>query len=331
MDCQRDTAGDIYGRPEHRWATQPHPSARIPFPLNTRTPEPDTRMIRGLKREAYRLRLTEDLISMKVRLVQGGRPTRTDLAALARVHTQALENVAVLCGGSSGAPPPSEMGTLGLRSTDVEVMSYDPRWPLFFGIEAEIIRNRLGALAIAVHHIGSTSIPGMPAKPLVDIAVSVDPEALPARLADYILAMESIGYRFYGDFGHRGGYYFSKHDGALQTFTVQFHSSDSWDLARLLKFRDAARQDPDLFRDYSTVKVALASALGGNRGLYYWYKGHWLNDRLLVERGPDAWGNWFLLAQYPTMFQMALRFAVSRLRPRSLGPGLSPMAIRRRR
>lgn len=287
-------------------------------------------MIRGLKREAYRLRLKEDLVSMKVRFLQRGRPTRVDLAVLARVHTRALQNVAVLCGCSAGASPPSETGTLGLRSTDVEVMSYDPRWPLFFSIEADIIRNRLGALAVAVHHIGSTSIPGMPAKPLVDIAVSVDPSALPARLTEYVVAMESVGYRFYGDFGHRGGYYFSKHDGALQTFTAQFHSSDSWDLARLLRFRDSARADAILFRDYSEVKVALASALGGNRGLYYWYKGHWLNDRLLAERGPDAWGHWFLLAQYPTMAQMALRFALSRLRPRSLGPGLSPMAIRGR-
>ncbi len=268
---------------------------------------------------------------MKVRFLQGGRPRAGDHASLARVHKRALENIAALREQSPARPPAPAGGAIGLAWRAVDVVAYDPGWPLLFKAEAERIRGRLGSLAADVHHVGSTSIPGMPAKPLIDIAVSVDPAALPSRLGDCIKAMEGVGYRFYGDFGHRGGYYFSKDEGSVQTFTAQFHASDSWDLSRLLGFRDAARSDPELFREYSEVKVALASALGRNRGVYYWYKGHWLNERLLKDRGPAGWGTWFLLAQYPTMIAVAARLAASSLRPRSGRPGLHPMAIRGRR
>lgn len=274
------------------------------------------------------LRLTEDLVSLKVRFLQGGRPRDGDHASLARVHRRALESIAALRSHQPVQPPAPAGGAIGLRSRAVDVVAYDAGWPIQFGAEAQRIRQALGPLAAEVYHVGSTSIPGMPAKPLIDIAVSVDPAALPARLGDCIRAMEGIGYRFYGDFGHRGGYYFSKDAGPVQTFTAQFHASGSWDLERLLGFRDAARSDPGLFREYSEVKLALASALGRNRGIYYWYKGHWLNDRLLKDRGPEGWGTWFLLAQYPTMFAMVARLAASSLRARSGRPGLHPMAIR---
>jgi GrpB-like predicted nucleotidyltransferase (UPF0157 family) len=277
---------------------------------------------------AARLRLTEDFVSLKVRFLQGGRPTAGDLASLAGAHKRALENIASAKGLGELPASGDADGPIGLGSGDVEVVPYDAGWPLLFNAEAERIRARLGPLAAAVHHVGSTSIPGMPAKPLVDLAVAVDPAALPARLREIVPAMEAIGYRYCGDFGHHGGYYFSRQEGDRQTFTAQFHASDSWDLARLLRFRDEARSNPGLFREYAEVKVALAAALGRNRGLYFWYKAHWLNDRLLEDHGPGAWGNWYLFAQYPTTIEVGLRVAAARLRPRSAGPGPHPLAIR---
>lgn len=299
--------------------------------MDRSTAEKNEALSRDIQREAYRLRLVEDMVSTKVRYFQLGRPTKGDHAALNRVHERALENVATLRNRSLPTSLAPAGGAIGLHYSAVEVVAYDPGWPLLFKAESEAIGQRLHPLEAAIHHVGSTSIPGMPAKPLIDMAISVDPAALQARLPDYISAMEALGYRFFGDFGHRGGYYFSKLSGGVQTFTAQFHASDSWDLKRLLGFRDAARADPSLFSEYSEVKIALASALGRNRGIYYWYKGHWLNDRLLTERGPTAWGTWFLLAQYPTMFRMGVRHVLSIIRPRFTGKGLHPMAIRRRK
>jgi GrpB-like predicted nucleotidyltransferase (UPF0157 family) len=291
----------------------------------------DGRPSRSLLRGSSRLRLTEDFVSLKVRLLQGCRPTAGDLASLARVHQRALANIASVRSQGGLLSPAKSAGGIGLGFGDVEVAPYDANWPVLFSAEAERIRSRLGPLAPAVHHVGSTSIPGMPAKPVIDMAVAVDPAALPAGLQEIVSAMEATGYRYCGDFGHHGGHYFSRSEGDRQTFTAQFHASDSWDLARLLRFRDEARSDPGLFREYAEVKVALAAALGGNRGLYFWYKAHWLNDRLLEDRGPGAWGTWFLLAQYPTMIEVGMRLAAARLRPRSAGPGLHPLAIRKRR
>jgi GrpB-like predicted nucleotidyltransferase (UPF0157 family) len=285
--------------------------------------------VRRLLHGASRLRLAEDYVSLKVRFLQGGRPTAGDLASLARVHQRALENVAFALHQGDRPHSGSASARIGLGTGDVEVAPYNPRWPPLFSAEAGRIQGRLGYIAAAVHHVGSTSIPGMPAKPVVDIAVAVDPKALPARLPEIVSAMEEIGYRYCGDFGHHGGFYFSKQEGDRQTFTAQFHGSDSWDLSRLLRFRDEARSEPGLFREYAEVKVALASALGRNRGLYFWYKAHWLNDRLLEDRGPEAWGTWFLLAQYPTMIEVGMRLAAAKVRPRSAG--LHPLAIRGRR
>jgi GrpB-like predicted nucleotidyltransferase (UPF0157 family) len=286
---------------------------------------------RRLLRGATRLRLMEDYVSFKVRFLQSGRPTAGDLASLARVHQKALENVAFAVGQGDRPLSGKASERIGLGTGDVEVAPYNPRWPPLFSAEAKRIQGRLGSAAPAVHHVGSTSIPGMPAKPVIDMAVAAGPAALTARLPEIVSAMEEIGYRYCGNFGHHGGHYFSRQDGNRQTFTAQFHPSDSWDLARLLRFRDEARSDPGLFREYSEVKVALASALGRNRGLYFWYKAHWLNDRLLEDRGPAAWGNWFLLADYPTTIEVALRLVAARLRPRSAGPGIHPLAIRGRR
>jgi GrpB-like predicted nucleotidyltransferase (UPF0157 family) len=286
---------------------------------------------RILLRGATRLRLAEDLVSLKVRFLRGGTPTDGDLSSLARVHQRALDNIAAARSQGSPPPPAPAGGAIGLGSADVEIAPYDAHWPLLFSAEAAKIRDRLGPLAAEVHHVGSTSIPGMPAKPLIDMAVAVAPAALAERLPEVASAMAALGYRYCGDFGHHGGHYFSKNEGTRQTFTAQFHASDSWDLARLLRFRDEARADPGLFRDYADVKVALAAALGRNRGLYFWYKAHWLNDRLLEDRGPSAWGTWFLFAQYPTMIEVGIRLGLAGLRPRSAGPGLHPLAIRRRR
>ena len=282
----------------------------------------DTLPARGLRRGAHLLRLAEDFVSLKARLFQGGRLNDGDNSALARVHRRAMENIAALRAQPSGPPPAAGKGAVGLRNSAVALVAYDAAWPRLFAEEAERIRKRLGPLAAEVHHVGSTSIPGMPAKPMIDMAVVVDPAALPAGLPGLIAAMEDAGYRYYGDFGHHGGHYFSRHAGSLQTYTAQFHASDSRDLAQLLGFRDAARSDPGLFQEYSGVKAALASALGRDRGLYRWYKAHWLNDRLLKDQDPATWGRLFMTAAYPTMIEMGLRRMIS---------GRHPLAVRRPR
>jgi GrpB-like predicted nucleotidyltransferase (UPF0157 family) len=277
--------------------------------------------------EAFRLRLREDLISLRVRYLRRGRPSEGDLLGLAKIHTEVLQSLRELCRLHSSDSTPGLSAGTGLADTAVEVVAYDPAWPGIYEAESAAIRRTLGPYAVAVHHVGSTAIAGMPAKPIVDMAVAAKPDALRLNLPECIGAMRAIGYDYYGDWGHHGGHYFGKSSGNLRTSAVQLHAEASHDLAELLEFRDAARSDPSLLREYALTKVALAAALGRDRGLYLWCKGHWL-DR--VADG-DAWGERFLKAQRPTLVQLGFRGLVARMRPRFAGKGLHPMALRKPR
>jgi GrpB-like predicted nucleotidyltransferase (UPF0157 family) len=285
---------------------------------------------RSPRGEAYRLRLREDLISLRVHYLRRGRPNAEDYRGLAQVHGQVMANVAALCARRGSVPVAARASPAGLDDACVEVVAYDESWPRRFEAEAAEISQALGAPVQAVHHIGSTSIPGMPSKPILDMAVAAEPSTFPSMLNAYVAGLGRLGYDYCGDWGHHGGHYFAKNAGGQRVSGVQLHPADSADLADVIRFRDAARSDPLLFRDYAAVKVALARAFGRDRGLYLWHKGHWLNDRLLADRDPETWGALFLRAQYPTLLQLALRGFLSRLRPAFTGKGLHPMAVRGR-
>src|SRR5271169_4529127 len=77
------------------------------------------------------------------------------------------------------------------RANKIEVVPYDPGWPAAFEAEAARIRTALGGLALRIDHHGSTAIPGLGAKPIIDIQVSV---ATLQPLSAYRAALEAIGY-----------------------------------------------------------------------------------------------------------------------------------------
>ena len=80
----------------------------------------------------------------------------------------------------------------------IEVVEYNPAWPERFTEESSLMRETLGDIVGSVHHIGSTAVPGLAAKPVIDILVEVtDLAALDARNQD----MELIGYEPMGEFG----------------------------------------------------------------------------------------------------------------------------------
>ena len=76
---------------------------------------------------------------------------------------------------------------------EVVLVAYDERWPAVYARQEERIREALGATAVAVHHMGSTSIPGMTAKPVVDVTLEV-PDA--ADEASYVGPLVGAGYTF---------------------------------------------------------------------------------------------------------------------------------------
>ena len=139
------------------------------------------------------------------------------------------------------------------------VRPHDPLWKDKFATEAQLLRTALESAALEIHHIGSTAIPDLWAKPIIDIAVAARAlQAVDARGAE----MEAIGYEARGEHGVEGRRYFKKAVAPGEGFHVHVFARGSEQIASHLRFRDFLRLRPDLAQDYSTLKRSLADAHG---------------------------------------------------------------------
>jgi GrpB-like predicted nucleotidyltransferase (UPF0157 family) len=142
----------------------------------------------------------------------------------------------------------------------VHVVPPNLGWPAEFKAEAERIRAALGNRVVAVHHIGSTAIPGIHAKPVIDILLEVDDlAALDARSAS--AAMVELGYEPKGEFGIPGRRYFRK-DSAQGVRTHHVHAFKVGDagIERHLAFRDYLIAHRAIAESYTVLKQRLADS-----------------------------------------------------------------------
>jgi len=140
----------------------------------------------------------------------------------------------------------------------VRVVPYDPNWPAAFEAARAEIAAALGENLIEIHHIGSTAIAGIYAKPVIDmLPIVADLAALDRDSA----RMESLGYEVMGEFGIAGRRYFRR-DNSEGTRTHQAHAFalGSPQIERHLAFRDFMAAHPELAKQYSDLKRELAAA-----------------------------------------------------------------------
>ena len=138
----------------------------------------------------------------------------------------------------------------------VEVVPHDPRWRDAFEAEAKHVAAALGGNVVAVHHIGSTAIPNIYAKPVVDLLVEVrDITEVEGRSS----AMESLGYEVMGEYGIPGRRYFLKDDReGTRTHHVHAFEAGSAEVERHLAFRDYMIAHPGDAQRYGELKRRLA-------------------------------------------------------------------------
>ncbi len=136
-------------------------------------------------------------------------------------------------------------------------MPHDERWAQDFSDIASEIRQALGELALGIEHVGSTAVPGLSAKPIIDIDVVIRNYSVFGAVK---LALKAIGYRHEGDLGIVGREAFA-YDGKphLQKHHLYVCPQNSPELKRHLAFRDYLRAHPDAAREYSRVKEEGAS------------------------------------------------------------------------
>jgi GrpB-like predicted nucleotidyltransferase (UPF0157 family) len=144
----------------------------------------------------------------------------------------------------------------------VEVVEHDPTWAARFEAERPQLAEIFDGQAVAIEHIGSTSVPGLCAKPIVDILVGLRELKLTDAEID---AMERLGYEYLGEFGLPGRLYFRKGEPRTHHVHVVAHGGEHWD--RHLAFRDTLRSNPDERRRYDELKRRLA-AEGHPREVY---------------------------------------------------------------
>lgn len=138
----------------------------------------------------------------------------------------------------------------------VEVVRHNPQWRDAFENEAKHITAALGENIVAIHHIGSTAIPNIYAKPVIDLLVEVtDIIGLDTRSS----AMQSLGYEVMGEFGIAGRRYFRKDDQeGIRTHRIHAFEATSTEVERHLVFRDYMIAHPGDAQKYSELKRKLA-------------------------------------------------------------------------
>jgi GrpB-like predicted nucleotidyltransferase (UPF0157 family) len=136
----------------------------------------------------------------------------------------------------------------------VEILDYDPRWPTWYEREKARIRSVLGDRVVRIEHVGSTSVPNLPSKPLIDIALEVLDSA---EEATYVPAMEAAGYvlriREPEWFEHR------LLKGPDTDVNVHVFSAECEEVGRMLLFRDWLRTNAADRELYAAAKRQLAS------------------------------------------------------------------------
>ncbi len=137
----------------------------------------------------------------------------------------------------------------------VEVVPHSSRWAREFRAEAERLSAALGDEVVAVHHVGSTAIPGMSAKPIIDILLEVREVE---RLDDLGSEMAGLGYEGRGEFGLPGRRYFAKDTDGRRTHHIHAYTTGNPELERHLAFRDFMISHPENARAYGKLKEGLA-------------------------------------------------------------------------
>jgi GrpB-like predicted nucleotidyltransferase (UPF0157 family) len=142
----------------------------------------------------------------------------------------------------------------GLEPGEIVLVDYDPAWRARYDREVATIREVLGDRVVHVEHIGSTAVPGLVAKPIIDILVVVDDSS---READYLPALEDAGYvlrvrepRFHEHRMLRT---------AARDVHVHVYSVGCLEIDRQLRFRDWLRRSDADRREYAATKRDLAS------------------------------------------------------------------------
>jgi GrpB-like predicted nucleotidyltransferase (UPF0157 family) len=152
---------------------------------------------------------------------------------------------------------------LGLPAGEVRLREAHGAWAEEFRAEKTRVVAAIGTHILDVQHVGSTAIAGVPAKPVLDLLVGV------ASFEDAtvcITPLETLGYRYRGEYGIPRRHYFVKGDPRTHHLHMVESASEQW--RTTIRFRDLLKSDPESARAYALAKSALAAKYPRDRAAY---------------------------------------------------------------
>ena len=170
-------------------------------------------------------------------------------------------------------------------SGQIQLLAYESRWRTLFLEERDQLQASIGEYVLDIQHIGSTSIPGMPAKPILDIGIAITNFEEDVRC---IQPMEKLGYTYKGENGISRRHYFVK--GVPRTHHVHMVEIESEDWKSYLLFRDYLIKNPETARSYERLKQKLAKQFVTERAAYQAGKDSFIKAVLHKAREGDRTG-----------------------------------------
>jgi GrpB-like predicted nucleotidyltransferase (UPF0157 family) len=165
--------------------------------------------------------------------------------------------------GSASPSPAVPPRARGQAVSAIEIVDYDERWPAEFERLRERLVAALGPLAVRIEHVGSTAVPGLAAKPKLDVDVVVGPDDVEAA----IQRLGAIGFEHQGSLGVPGREAFKGPEGGNE-YHVYVCAEDSEPLRAHLAFRDHLRTHPQTAAEYAELKRDLAARFVTDRDGY---------------------------------------------------------------
>jgi GrpB-like predicted nucleotidyltransferase (UPF0157 family) len=160
-----------------------------------------------------------------------------------------------------------------LQPIPVRLAAYDPEWPNLAKAHASRL-SLLGSVLVAVHHIGSTAVPGLAAKPIIDMMPVVTSLGELDRERSRV---ESLGYVWHGELGIPGRRYCTRSDESAQRIVqLHFFASNSPHITRHLAFRDYLRAHPEERKAYEEEKLRARDLYPNDSHSYTDEKAAWI-------------------------------------------------------
>lgn len=170
---------------------------------------------------------------------------------------------------------------LGLRQGTVDVVPYDARWIELFHVAEATLLDALGSAVIAIHHVGSTAVPGLCAKPILDLLVSI-PDFERAR--ELVPVLKALDYEFRPAEDIPDRHFFRQPPGGgIRLHHLSLAEPTSKHHVVTLAFRDALCRDAELANDYAKLKRKLAMRFPRDRPAYIHGKSEFIRGVLASE------------------------------------------------